>query len=37
MLKLALVVPARPSFMKVAPILSELNRYPKEALHKFAL
>jgi UDP-N-acetylglucosamine 2-epimerase (non-hydrolysing) len=32
MLKLALVVGARPNFMKVAPILSELNRYPKEFL-----
>jgi UDP-N-acetylglucosamine 2-epimerase (non-hydrolysing) len=30
MLKLALVVGARPNFMKVAPILSVLNRYPEE-------
>jgi len=30
MLKLALVVGARPNFMKIAPILSELNRYPEE-------
>jgi UDP-N-acetylglucosamine 2-epimerase (non-hydrolysing) len=30
MLKLALVVGARPNFMKIAPILSELNRHPEE-------
>jgi UDP-N-acetylglucosamine 2-epimerase (non-hydrolysing) len=30
MLKLALVVGARPNFMKIAPILSELNKYPEE-------
>jgi len=30
MLKLALVVGARPNFMKIAPILCELNRYPEE-------
>lgn len=30
MLKLVLVVGARPNFMKIAPILSELNRYPEE-------
>jgi UDP-N-acetylglucosamine 2-epimerase (non-hydrolysing) len=34
MLKLALVVGARPNFMKIAPILSELNRYP-EAFQPF--
>jgi UDP-N-acetylglucosamine 2-epimerase (non-hydrolysing) len=30
MLKLALVVGARPNFMKIAPVLSELNRHPEE-------
>ena len=30
MLKLALVVGARPNFMKISPILTELNRYPEE-------
>jgi UDP-N-acetylglucosamine 2-epimerase (non-hydrolysing) len=30
MLKVALVVGARPNFMKIAPILSELNRHPEE-------
>jgi UDP-N-acetylglucosamine 2-epimerase (non-hydrolysing) len=28
MLKLVLVVGARPNFMKIAPVLSEINRYP---------
>jgi UDP-N-acetylglucosamine 2-epimerase (non-hydrolysing) len=30
MIKVVLVVGARPNFMKIAPILQELNRYPEE-------